>query len=378
MGVMVKNLLPQKPAKDKREKLVLLALVELYLETGKAISSATLKSSRFDTLSSATIRNYFAKLEQDGFLKQQHSSGGRIPTHKAYQTYVDHYLLVEPLIEEAERKALHKALFKETREIATYLQSVAEIISETSRCAVFLSAPRFDQDFVLDVKLVGIDHNRLLCILITDFGLVQTELLYAEKKLSLFNLKRLEHYFRWKLTGLDRPKLQETEEALAAKFYSEVMLRHLVSHSHFQNEDIYKTGFSKLLAYTDFNDATALAAGLGLFEDKEKLRHLLTETMKNGTLSCWVGDQLESCSAIAIPYRINQTTVGSIAILGPNRIPYRRLFGILNAAGESISEALTKSMYKFKISFRLPQKALIERAEQQNPIRLLLENKHES
>ena len=58
---------------------------------------------------------------------------------------------------------------------------LAEIISETTSCAVFLSSPRFDQDFILDIKLLGIDHNRCLCVLITDFGLVRTEILYTER-----------------------------------------------------------------------------------------------------------------------------------------------------------------------------------------------------
>lgn len=243
------------------------------------------------------------------------------------------------------------------------------MISEASRCAVFLSAPRFDQDFVLDIKLVGVDSHRCLCVLITDFGQVHTELLYADKKMSSFTLKRLENFFRWKLTGLDQPDLSPEEEALATRFYSEVMMRHLVGSTHFTLEDIYKTGFSKLLTYTDFNDATALADGLGLFENQEALRTLLRECAKAGNLSCWIGGPLHACSALAIPYRINQSIAGSIAVLGPNRIPYRKLFGILETAAEALSDSLTKSLYKFKITFRQPEASSIER--------LLLENKND-
>jgi heat-inducible transcriptional repressor len=355
----MKNIVARKPPKDQRERLVLLRLVDLYLETGKPIGSNTLKEKEFDNLSSATIRNYFVKLEEDGYLKQQHSSGGRIPTYLAYQLYAETYL-ASPALEEKERKSLRAKLLKETREIAGFLQHVAETISEVTKCAVFLSAPRFDQDFVLDVRLVSVDQNRCLCVLITDFGLVQTEILYAEKKLSSFTLKRLEAFFRWKLTGLDQPTLSEQEEALAAKFYSEVMLRHIVGHSHFSSEDIYKTGFSKLLGYSDFNDATALAAGLGIFENKEALRSLLTECLKAGQLSCWIGGPLQACSAVAIPYKIKGTVVGSIAILGPNRIPYRKLFAILETASEAISESLTNSVCKFKISFRQPDMPMID------------------
>ena len=368
MGTM-KSLAPRKPPKNQREKWVLLGLVELYLETGKPIGSTTLQENGFESLSSATIRNYFSKLEEEGYLKQQHSSGGRIPTPAAYRLYAETHLKTpqNDKENEKEKQKLQAALKKETRELAGYLQVVAETVSEASRCAVFLSAPRFDHDFVMDIKMVSIDSHRCLCVLITDFGQVHTELLYADKKMSNFTLKRLESFFRWKLTGLDKPTLSPEEAALATRLYSEVMMRHLVGSSHFTLEDIYKTGFSKLLSYPDFNDATALAEGLGLFENEQTLRTLLQKCAKAGDLSCWIGDNLYACSALAIPYRIHQNIVGVLALLGPNRIPYRKLFGLLQTASEIISQSLAKSLYKFKITFRQPETFGLEC--------LLLENK---
>lgn len=367
----MKSLNLKKPPKDQRERSVLFGLIDLYLESGKPVGSNTLRENGFESLSSATIRNYFAKLEEDGFLKQQHSSGGRIPTSLAYKLYATHHLS-SPLFDEKASKTLKKELSKETREIATYLHHVGEFLSDTTNCAVFLSAPRFDHDFVLDIKLISVDQNRCLCVLITDFGMVQTELLYTPRKLSSFTLKRLEEFFRWKLTGYDKPKLETEEEALATKLYGEVMLRHLVGSSNFSSEDITRTGFSKLLNYPDFNDATALADGLSLFENKEALRSLLNECSKAGELRCWIGDQFHSCSVLAIPYSINHTTVGSIALLGPNRIPYRKLFGILQHTAEAVSDTLTKSIYKFKITFRQPEAQMISAHSQH----LLLENKY--
>ncbi len=367
----MKELIARKPPKDQRERLVLIGLIELYLETGKPVGSNNLRENGFESLSSATIRNYFSKLEEEGFLKQQHSSGGRIPTSLAYQLYAEAHLK-SPQVSEKENRQLKKALSQQTRELARYLQSAAETVSEATGCAVFLSSPRFDQDFVLDVKLVSIDSHRCLCILITDFGLIRTETLYADKRLSSFTLKRLEAFFRWKLTGLDKPLLSPEEELLGARFYSEAMLRHLVGSTHFPLEDITKTGFSKLLSFADFNDATSLAEGLGLFENPTTLQSLLQECCKNGHLSCWIGGALQGCSAIAIPYRIHQNIVGALAILGPHRIPYRKLFGILIAATEAITDSLTKSLYKFKITYQKPNSP-----DLQGDFCLLLENKHD-
>lgn len=353
----------KRPNKEGREKSLLLGLVDLYLETGKPIGSDTLRTNGFETLSAATIRNYFAKLEQAGYLTQQHSSGGRIPTELAYKFYADHYLTTLSL-KDRELEKLRNRLLKETREVASYLQEAAEIISETTGCAVFLSSPRFDQDLLFDIKLVEIDSHRCLCILITDFGTVHTELLFTESNLSQIDLQKVAQYLQSRILGLKRAELTETEEQLATQFYREIMLRHIISYSNFTMEDLYKTGFSRLLAFSDFHDATALANGLGFFENEADLREALKKVALQGELCCWIGRDLEflstsllGCSLILIPYRIHENIVGAIGLFGPQRIPYKRLFGLMKTAGSAVSETLTKSLYKFKIGFRNPKVA---------------------
>lgn len=334
-------------AKEQREQAVLLGLVDLYIREGKPVGSNTLMDNGFDHLSSATIRNYFVKLEAGGYVVQQHSSGGRIPTPLAYKVYANAQLKDLEVIKP-------KGLKLKSREVAGYLQGVAEQLSEESGCAVFLTSPRFDQDFIVDVKLVGIDPKRCLCILVTDFGQIHTETLHMEKKLSSFSIKRIEAFFHYKMTGLDEPEMTGEEREIAQTFYNEVLLRHIVGYTNFSESDVYKTGFSKLLGYQEFRDATQLASGLSLFENEAMMRKLFSEAED---LTFWIGEELSHCSVIAIPYRINHKVVGQIALLGPNRIDYKKIFPLLKGYSEVVSENLTKSMYKFKISYREPKSA---------------------
>ncbi len=357
----MKSLTPKKPSKDQREKVILFGLIELYLQSGKPIGSNTLRENGFESLSSATIRNYFVKLEEEGYLKQQHSSGGRVPSSLAFKLYAQEHLN-QPKISPSHKKEIEEVLGKETREVAAYLQRAAESVSEITQCATFLSAPRFDQDFILEIKLLGLDSSRLLCAILTDFGLVHTELLHIDRKLSGFTLKRLEAYFNFRQTGIEKPKMDPDEETLGAALYKELLLRHIVSHTHFSSTDLTQAGFSKLLNYPDFNEASALASGLSLFENKQMLRALLSQACHKGELQCYVADDLHafapeaaSCSVITVPYRIHQTISGAIGILGPNRIPYRELYGQLEQIARTISDSLTKSIYKYKISFRNPK-----------------------
>ncbi len=356
-----KSLPTKKLPKADRELSVLLGLIELYLKTGKPIGSHTIQEQGFESLSSATIRNYFSKLEDLGYLHQQHTSGGRIPTEKALRLYVEKYKF-QGVVEKKEEDLLQKAFQKETKAIATLLNQAAETLSEMTECAVFLSSPRFDQDFIQDVKLVQIDPSKLLSVIITDFGLIRTETIYLEKPVTPLFLRTTEEYFLWRMTKGEKPLFQsDFETKLAQKIYNEIMVRHVVGYANFPNVEIFKCGLSKLLSYPEFNDATALAHSLSLLEDETQMRFVLEKTAQENNLSVWIGDELcphippsSNCSVIAIPYRINQTIAGSIALLGPTRLHYRNLFGLMQMFSEKISKSITDSLYKYKITFRQP------------------------
>lgn len=360
---MNKGNLKKSSKKHTREFLVLLGLVELYLETGKPIGSNTLKEHGFDHLSSATIRNYFVELEKQGFLRQPHSSGGRVPTNEAYRLYAAE-VLESPLslIPEFEGR-FHGLEQTNLKHIMRYLQTSAETLSEATGYAAFLTSVRFDHDFILDIKLVPVDQDRILGVLITDFGQVLTEILPVKEKLSSFACRRIEAYLQWRVKGGGPPEnLEMDEEIMAKDLYNEIMVRYIVRYSNFSGEDVFRTGFSQLLTYPEFSDPLALTTGLSLFESTTQMRLLLNECTQEGKLRFWIGKDLapyasaaQGCSVIAIPYYIGQAKAGAVGILGPCRMPYRKLFASLHYFSDCISKSLTKSLLKFKLSFRQPQ-----------------------
>ncbi|PCI93971.1 heat-inducible transcriptional repressor HrcA [Candidatus Aerophobetes bacterium] len=347
--------------KQQRETSILLGITDLYIKTGKPIGSNTLKDSGFGHLSSATIRNYFSKLEESGYLEQQHSSGGRIPTDLAYKYYAKQTESKDTL-SKARKKAIESDLQFKDKEVIGYLNKVVNLISDSTDCAAFITSPRFDQDFITSVKLLSLEGGRALAIMLTSFGMVHTEVLYTDMKLSNFCLKRIEIYFHFRMTGLDKPELDEDELKLAEHFYNELMLRHIVGHATFIQDDLYKTGFSKLLNYFEFREAESLANGLSIFENPNLMHKLCDEVCKENHLKFWIGDDLENyvsenseCAIIMVPYHIRQKPVGAIGILGPTRIPYRKLFEILKTTSKTLSDTLNSLLFKHQISYRMPK-----------------------
>lgn len=363
----LKPLISKRSEKSLRERDVLFGLIECYIKTGKPIGSNSLKETGFDHLSAATIRNYFAKLEEEGFLCQQHTSGGRIPTGKAFKLYAELNESIEPLSFEI-GKEINAIKGIETKEITYLIHKSMELLSTLIELPVFISAPRFERDFVIDIKILPLDHQRCLCVLITNFGSIQTEVVYVEQKIGAVAAKRIEAYCQARVRGqtnLDAIVGIE-EEVLANKIYNEIMVRFLVSYTHLNEEDLIRTGFSSLLKYNEFRDPEILASSLSLFENNIALRHLLRHAMAHKGLRYWIGDELNhfsvpesTISVMTIPYLIHNQAVGALGIIGPMRMPYPKLANCLKAMSQALSESLTKNLYKFSLNFKQPDSSLI-------------------
>ena len=347
--------------KQQREEEVLLGLVALYLSSGKAIGSNTLRENGFDHISSATIRNYFASLEAKDFLKQQHTSGGRTPTDKALRLYIESLIANKEQISlpKDDLDFLESIICKETKNLSFYLQEVTEAVSDLTSLSTLITAPRFERDFISKIILTKIDEGRALCIIVTDFGFIHTETLYLPAHMSTFSLKRMEEYFHYRLTNLDKPELLEEEEAFAKHAYNEVVLRHFISYTNMDHPDIYKGGFAKLLRHSEFHDPETLSGTLSLFENNLSLQNLL---YNNNSLRLLIGDDLKEhisppykSALIQIPYYIHNKVVGNIAILGPSRINYKDLIALLESVSKLLSDNLTKSLYKYQLTYRMPK-----------------------
>src|SRR3990167_2744425 len=348
----------QKSSKEQKEMEVLMGLVSLYLKDGRPVGSNTLKEQGFSHISSVTIRNYFALLEKKGLLKQHHISGGRVPTHAAFRMFAEKSLRHHTLLK-ADRLLLESVLLSDTKQFSKYFQKSIEVLSEMTGCAVLLASPRFDQDFVSKIRILSLDEKRALCVIISEFGLINTEVLYLHRKLSSFSLKRIEDYFAYRLSGENKPEMSPDEEEFAKYAYNEIILRHFISFTHFEYEDVYRTGFSKLLTHTEFHDPSILANTLGLFENIRHVRQFAKATLEEGRIAYWIGDDLAPfilpphvAGVVGLANSIQGKPAGVILLLGPDRLDYPGVFAKLHTFAEFMGQKLSLTVEKYKLSYR--------------------------
>jgi len=286
-----------------------------------------------------------------GIVHHQHSSGVKFPTDKAFLLYASHHKDIAP--------AQASIDDNESREVKALIHKVSETISDELKLTCFTSLPIFEHDFIQKIKCHLIDDSKLLCVLITDYGQVRTEILYICQEVSKDLLKKVETYFLHRLGKGQKPFFKtEKEFQFAKKVYTELMLRHALLFGNSLKSNLFKTGLSFLMEYPELNNAKDLSASLLLFENEEIPIKLLKETMEKKDLTFWIGNDLSNFlgkeanfSIIAIPYFINQSPAGAIALLGPCRIDYKNVFSLLKQFSKKISASLTKNIYKHKIPF---------------------------
>lgn len=347
------------PSKQERVRVVLLGLVEAYLEDHEPVGSETLRKKSFPDLSSATLRNYFSQLEKEGYLTQQHTSGGRIPTTKAFSAYTSYHQHNGYITSEQEQE-LNKLSDYEGTDLITFLQESAQLLTQLSKGAAFLTSPRFDQDFVEDIKLLQIDPTRLLVVLITYFGTIRTEVINPSFALSTGVVKKLEAYFLCRIhSQVDQVSIDPDIEPEFQDLFNEVITRFLIYYGSFSHDEVYRAGLSNLLHFAELKNAQALADCLNLFDEPQRLKKLLRNAMTHKSTVCLIGDDLKeflghgsSCATIVAPCYVNYRAVGSIGCMTGLCVDYRNLFGVINRLSEIISNVLSRVSFKHQLSFR--------------------------
>lgn len=357
-------LMPKRAGRKERERRILLGLVEQYLKTGKPVGSNVLQEEGFQDMSSATIRNYFAGLEEEGFVKQPHSSGGRIPLGKAFQCYAENCL------DEVMKEPLQKSGFQaggalEAKNVVALLQEMAAFVSDRVHASVILSAPRFDHDSIIDIHFHFLDIRRVLAVVVSEFGLIHTEVLMPLQSVSPNLVQKADRFAKARLykEKEEEEVLPSEERLIIRKLYQEAVASFFVRYSSFSEEDMWKVGFSHLLEYPEFEKAHNLGATLAFFENTSLLRRLFREAQRKGAIRFWIGDAFKPymaveeppCALLVAPYHVGKHCVGALGILGPKSMFYKEVFRLLRSVEAELSQTVTGMLVKNRLSYRMPE-----------------------
>lgn len=333
---------------DERKQKILEAIIHNYMESGEPVGSRTVSKYTDLNLSSATIRNEMADLEEMGYILQPHTSAGRIPSDKAYRLYVDTVLKKkEKEVDEARGVLIEKA-----DKIDLLLQQVAKLLAENTNYTTMVSKPKYEHKKIKFIQLNKITDVQLLVIVVLDNNHVNNKLINLAYPLDENIVSQLNFMINAALNGLDVTEInlaimQEIKEK--AGEYGELASSILDSigeaMSDEETSEIYTSGATNILKYPELSDKEKMVELLSTFEEKQRLEAWVNDDSdpEEHGIQVYIGDEspveaMKDCSVVTATYKIKEGVYGKIGIVGPKRMNYEKVVGTLESCMQQLDD----------------------------------------
>ncbi len=332
-----------------RQKLILKAIVEEYVNTANPVASFDLMAKPYLNFSSATLRAEMALLEQLGLIEKPHTSSGRVPTSMGYKYYVDN--LVTRDSEVASQFPLIDQIFQQhdmMKEEA--IKEAMNLLSKLTNYTSMALGADYRSELVKKMDFVPVSEREAVILIVTNQGHVSNQMIKIPEGLNSEELKKVVKILD---EVLKNKPLADVERILNDEFarfqvkdlmnYHDQLLNTFVNaFSKFYKDNYYLSGMSNVFGQPEFNDVNKLKKFMEAFEEGEVMK-LVGNT--NG-LTVRIGSEnkilaMDDCTIISVPYRIDDEKIGTIAVIGPTRMEYKKVIPLV----EYIAGNMTK-LYK--------------------------------
>lgn len=343
------------PALSDRTRRILATLVREYIETGEPVASAALTRRAGVPLSSATIRNVLAQLEEMGFVWQPHTSAGRVPTDLGYRFYVD--LLLEAKRATKDSAGVEARLRQQAGDtplIDDLLSSASHVLSEVSRHVGFAIAPANAHAIFHRIEFVALSKNRILVVMVARGNLVSQKTIDIGEEVDRSELVRAANYLNEQFAGQTLDHVREgvlarlrEERALYDQLLGLALRLASGSLENLEQPTVCIDGTSSLLeevVRASGLPLSTLRALLVMVEEKQRLVRLLNEYIDGPGLTVVIGaehndPQLRPFSLIASTYFDGRST-GMVGVIGPTRMQYSRAIDVVENAAKAVGKVL--------------------------------------
>lgn len=332
-----------------RSAAVLDAVIERYIATGDPVGSAAIPSMLTERVSPATVRNVMAELEHLGYLEQPHTSAGRSPTRRGYRRYVEG-LCAEGRYDSVDPRPLREALQDESSEVQELLRRTCKLLAELSDLVGVVSAPPMADTVFQHIDFVPLDGGRILAIIVARGGHTKSRVVSVRRPMSTEKLDRAAQYLVRRFAGRSLRKvacriaalLAEANERLDQYERQAMSLGARSLPSDMDEAEVIVEGSSSLVTRREFEAREDLQAVLETIDHPNELFAALQQDGVSTTPRVLIGARplpaaLGGCSLITATYASAGTVLGSVAVLGPTRLPYARAIALVEAVAAATS-----------------------------------------
>lgn len=339
---------------NDRAQHLLRLLVEQYIRDGQPVGSRALTRDSGLNLSSATIRNVMADLEDLGFVASPHTSAGRVPTDKGYRFFVDMLLKVQPLETEAVQ-VIRQGLVSHVDDPKVLVASASKLLSSVTQLAGVVTLPRQSHTALSQIEFLPLSENRVLAVLVTNGREVQNRILHLERSYGADELRRAANYLNQQFAGRDLNtvreqlvnQLKQTREHLNQGMTDAILLAQqaVAATEPPPSLQYVMAGETNLMGFAELSNVEKLRKLFEAFNQQRDVLHLLDQSLRADGVQIFIGHEsghtiFDDCSVVTAPYTIGKDVVGVLGVIGPTRMAYERVIPIVDLTAKLLGAAL--------------------------------------
>ena len=336
-----------------RKKQILKAVIDAHIEMGEPIGSKYLTASTDIGFSSATIRNEMAELEELGYLEHPHTSAGRVPTTLGYRFYVDS-LMNDYALTAKDLSILNKLQQIKMTELDRILQTASKLTAAVTNYTGVAVKPRQVCQSVKYYRTSLIDENNFVISFVMDDNQVKSKFISVPFKVNDDVLNTLCGVLNNNISGrtsdaITLPIIMKMQSEMGE---NEALISYAIKSVYeiigdVGVDNVHIDGIENMLEYPEYSDTSKLRELLSLFENKEDLVELVHGSDKD-SVSVYIGGEDETpvvsnSSIIVKPLKRNDSVVGAIGVVGPNRMEYPKVVKIVEYIADTISRLLSSN-----------------------------------
>jgi heat-inducible transcriptional repressor len=343
-------------ALNERAQRLLRVLVQSYIRDGQPVGSRALSRESGLVLSSATVRNVMADLEELGFVTSPHTSAGRVPTDKAYRFFVDSLLQAQLPTDDASVEEIRRQLDLPAESSKSLVAAASQLLSNITHLAGVVTLPLTQVSVLTQVEFLPLSEDRVLVVLVLDNREVQNRIVHLRRHYSAEELRGAAGFLNEHFTGMSLAQmrqelvrqLKETREVLNQVMLDAIeVTQNFIGGSSTGREDIdyVIAGETNLLDVTEISRVDKLKRLFEAFNEKRDLLHLIDQSLRAEGVQIFIGQGsgyqiLDDYSLVVSPYSSDKGVVGVLGVIGPTRMAYERVIPIVELTAKVLGSVL--------------------------------------
>jgi len=333
----------------ERQKFILALVIRYYIETAQAVGSNRLVEHYGLNVSSATVRNELMALTEMGYLRQPHTSAGRVPSEEGYRYFVRQLMGHTELPDPTKRTITHQ-FYQAGTDIDRWMRLAASVLAHQSQAASLVTAPHLERAVFKHLELINTHGRQVLMVLVMSGGEVSQQMLTLAEPVPQEHLSQVAQAMNLDYPGQDSDGIAALPLPATAlgQDIRKLVLDEMRRSSQVRTGDLYRDGLTHVLSEPEFGEVQSARRALRILEERNLLEDLLHRTVlssDNQGVQVLIGgegawEDLRECSIVLARYGAPGQATGTLGVLGPMRMPYGRTISTVRFVSDLLSDLI--------------------------------------